>query len=405
ALRGRPVQDAHALRGDARLLDRGALVLARRGRWLQGGHVRGQGRGRLLDLQVRGRDPPRPARTGDGVSGPDPHVHRGGAPRGGGRRGPTRPLRPADRRLPVLRTGRTVGEHDRFGGAHHPRPDGHRGVDAGREVTAPEPREGDARPPRTAVRAEARRATGRDRLRAPLAGGIGRALGEDPHLQLPAAPRHRPPDQADRTQPGRGARRGPARVHRRARRRGEAAAPPGADGRGRLLMPAAAAGRVREALEAASDAFAAAGVDTPRLDAELLLAEATGCDRAQLAAEPEASVDAGAARRFGSMVRRRVRREPVAYILGRKGFRHLDLAVDSRALIPRPETELLVEIALELDPRSVLDVGTGSGAVALAVADELPTVEVVATDTSERALELARENAARLALADRVRFE
>jgi release factor glutamine methyltransferase len=170
-------------------------------------------------------------------------------------------------------------------------------------------------------------------------------------------------------------------------------------------MPAAAAGRVREALEAASDAFAAAGVDTPRLDAELLLAEATGCDRAQLAAEPEASVDAGAARRFGSMVRRRVRREPVAYILGRKGFRHLDLAVDSRALIPRPETELLVEIALELDPRSVLDVGTGSGAVALAVADELPTAEVVATDTSERALELARENAARLELADRVDFE
>jgi release factor glutamine methyltransferase len=170
-------------------------------------------------------------------------------------------------------------------------------------------------------------------------------------------------------------------------------------------MPAAVAGRVHEALEAASDAFKAAGVDTPRLDAEVLLAEATGCDRARLAAEPEAPVDAGAARRFGSMVRRRVRREPVAYILGRKGFRHLDLAVDTRALIPRPETELLVEIALELQPRSVLDVGTGSGAVALAVADELREAEVVATDTSEEALELARENAEGLALADRVDFE
>jgi release factor glutamine methyltransferase len=170
-------------------------------------------------------------------------------------------------------------------------------------------------------------------------------------------------------------------------------------------MPAAVAGRVREALEAASDAFEAAGVDKPRLDAEVLLAEATGFDRARLAAEPDASVDSGAARRFGAMVRRRVRREPVAYILGRKGFRHLDLWVDSRALIPRPETELLVEIAVELEPGSVLDVGTGSGAVALAVADELPEADVTATDTSEDALALARENAERLGLAERVAFE
>ena len=170
-------------------------------------------------------------------------------------------------------------------------------------------------------------------------------------------------------------------------------------------MTPAAAGQVREAIEAASDAFAAAGVDSPRLDAELLLAEATGLDRAQLAAEPDAAVDAGAARRFGAMVRRRVRREPVAYILGRRGFRHLELAVDSRALLPRPETELLVEIALELEPGSVLDVGTGSGAVALAVADEIPGAEVTATDTSEDALALARENAERLGLAGRVAFE
>jgi release factor glutamine methyltransferase len=170
-------------------------------------------------------------------------------------------------------------------------------------------------------------------------------------------------------------------------------------------MPVAVAGRVRQALEAASDAFTAAGVDSPRLDAEVLLAEATGMDRAQLAADPDAAVDAGAARRFGAMVRRRIRREPVAYIVGRKGFRHLDLAVDGRALIPRPETELLVEIALELAPHSVLDVGTGSGAVALAIADELPESEVVATDTSEAALSLARENAERLGLADHVTFE
>jgi release factor glutamine methyltransferase len=111
-----------------------------------------------------------------------------------------------------------------------------------------------------------------------------------------------------------------------------------------------------------------------------------------------------AARLFGEMVRRRLRREPVAYILGRKGFRHLDLAVDRRVLIPRPETELLVEVALEREPASLLDLGTGSGAIALAVADELPGCAVTATDTSADALAVARENAERLGLADRVRF-
>jgi release factor glutamine methyltransferase len=164
-------------------------------------------------------------------------------------------------------------------------------------------------------------------------------------------------------------------------------------------------GTAREALASASDALTAAGVTDARLDAELLLADATGWDRARLAAEPEAGVERGAARRFGEMVRRRVRREPVAYILGRKGFRGLELAVDGRALIPRPETELLVEIALELAPRTVLDVGTGSGAVALAIADELPDCEVTGTDTSIDALTLARENAERLGINGRVRFE
>ncbi len=160
----------------------------------------------------------------------------------------------------------------------------------------------------------------------------------------------------------------------------------------------------REALSAAVDALRAAGVESPRLDAELLLAEATGWDRARLAAEPEAGVPADAARRFGEMGRRRLRREPVAYILGRKGFRNLELAVDRRVLVPRPETELLVELAVEVSPRRVLDMGTGSGAIALAVADELAGCEVVATDTSPAALEVARANAERLGFAERVEF-
>ncbi len=161
---------------------------------------------------------------------------------------------------------------------------------------------------------------------------------------------------------------------------------------------------VREALTASADALKAAGVEDPRLDAEILLAEANGWDRAALVANPAADVPPLAARRFGEMVRRRLRREPVAYILGHKGFRRIELAVDRRVLIPRPETELLVELALELQPGSVLDVGTGSGAIALAIADELPACRVTATDTSTAALEVAAANAEHLGFGDRVRF-
>jgi release factor glutamine methyltransferase len=171
------------------------------------------------------------------------------------------------------------------------------------------------------------------------------------------------------------------------------------------MTPApASAGTIRDALGSAADALTAAGVPDARFDAEVLLAEATRADRVALAADPEAGVPADAARAFGAMVRRRLRREPVAYILGRRGFRRIDLAVDRRVLIPRPETEGLVELALEMEPARVLDVGTGSGAVALAVAAELPGAEVTATDTSPGALLVARENARRLGLADRVRL-
>ena len=133
-----------------------------------------------------------------------------------------------------------------------------------------------------------------------------------------------------------------------------------------------------------------------------MLAEATGWDRAQIAAEPELRLPVGASREFAEMVRRRVRREPVAYILGRRGFRRLELVVDRRVLIPRPETELLVEIAVEIEATSVIDVGTGSGAIALAVADELPAARVSAIDTSMAALRVAQVNTERLGLADRV---
>ncbi len=159
---------------------------------------------------------------------------------------------------------------------------------------------------------------------------------------------------------------------------------------------------VRDALEAAVGAFDAAGCETARLDAEVLLAQATGWDRAHLTAEPEARLPVGASRTFAEMVRRRIRREPVAYILGRKGFRRVELLVDGRVLIPRPETELLVDLAIELGAAKVLDVGTGSGAIALAVADEIEDARVTAVDTSFDAVRVAQANTARLGLADRV---
>jgi release factor glutamine methyltransferase len=162
---------------------------------------------------------------------------------------------------------------------------------------------------------------------------------------------------------------------------------------------------VGDALGAATDALVAMGVPEGRLDAEVLLAAASGRGRASLIADPSGPVPPAVARLYGEFVRRRLRREPVAYIVGSKGFRRIELAVDRRVLVPRPETELLVEVALERRPGRVLDVGTGSGAIALALAAEMPEAAIVATDTSSGALEVARANAARLGLAERVHFE
>jgi release factor glutamine methyltransferase len=157
---------------------------------------------------------------------------------------------------------------------------------------------------------------------------------------------------------------------------------------------------VRDALEGATGAIAAAGCETPRLDAEVMLAHALGVPRERMMIERELSVQGPAVRAFQDAVRRRTReREPVAYIVGRRSFRRLEVFVDRRVLIPRPETELLVEIGLRLSGGArVLDLGTGSGAVALALKDERPDLAVAGSDVDAGALELARANGRRLGL-------
>ncbi len=166
------------------------------------------------------------------------------------------------------------------------------------------------------------------------------------------------------------------------------------------MSEAVAAGRtVSQALVDATARLAGAGCDTPRLDAEVLLAHVLGVDRSRLVLDAHSGLEAADLTRFEALVARREAREPVAYMLGRKEFRRIELVVDRRVLIPRPETELLVEVGLGLaSGASVVDVGTGSGAVALALADERPDLSIVATDVSADALAVARENGRRLGL-------
>jgi len=161
-------------------------------------------------------------------------------------------------------------------------------------------------------------------------------------------------------------------------------------------------------LEAAAARLTKAGVTEPALDAELLLRHVTGWDRATLLAETKAELGEPAAARYLALVDERARRRPLQHLTGVQAFWRHEFRVTPDVLIPRPETEVLVEAALGLlrstsDPH-VVDVGTGSGCIALSLAKELPNAEIHATEISLAALAVAEDNARRLGLADRVWF-
>ena len=166
---------------------------------------------------------------------------------------------------------------------------------------------------------------------------------------------------------------------------------------------------VGEALAHGTHVLAEAGIDTARLEAELLLAKACDdCARALLYMELRRELSPEAEEGYEALLQRRARREPLAYVLGHWGFRRLTLKTDKRALVPRPETEIVVERALEhlngLKDPAVLDVGTGTGAIALAIVDEHPRAQVTAIDASQDALALARENLDLLGINGRVKL-
>jgi release factor glutamine methyltransferase len=180
-----------------------------------------------------------------------------------------------------------------------------------------------------------------------------------------------------------------------------------------VTRPAQLAGPDQEtvgrAVAEATAALRAAGVESPRLEAELLLAGTLGIERSALRLAPDRALLPKERATYDAGIARRSQREPIQYILGRASFRTLELEVDRRVLIPRPETELLAGAVLEWSERSGrhgsdADIGTGSGAIALSLAVEGRFAAIVATDVSPDALAVARSNAKRLGLGERVEF-
>jgi release factor glutamine methyltransferase len=167
---------------------------------------------------------------------------------------------------------------------------------------------------------------------------------------------------------------------------------------------------VRDILNESTKALEAADIPSARLDAEVLLSFCLGCDRLEFYKNPVMTISETQLNAFRNLIARRLQWEPVAYITGRKEFWSFTLEVNSSVLIPRPDTEIIIEEALDVYrnftslPVRILDIGTGSGAIAIALAKEIPGAKVVATDISIAALNLAQKNAATLGLKEKIDF-
>ena len=364
AVRRRPLPDADQVRRAARLQDRGARPQRLAGGRLQGGHVRGQGRRRVQRVQVRGRACTACSACPQTES--QGRIHTSTAtvavlPEAEDVEVADRPERPPDRRLPLLRPRRAVGQHDRLGGADHAQADRPRGLDAGREVAAPEPRARDARAARAPVRARAARAAGGAGGRPPRAGRHRRALGEGAHLQL--SRRAGSPTTASsspRTTSSRCSRATWTSSPTRSPPTSAAASskPRRPDEPRRDLVEATSP--LRDALAEAVETLEAAGVDTPRLDAEVLLAAVLGVDRAALHADPQQRTRHGrGAARSTTWCAAACGASPSPTSSAARTSASSSWSWTTACWSRGPETELLVELAE--NGQRVLDVGTGSG--------------------------------------------
>ncbi|MCP3978715.1 MAG: peptide chain release factor N(5)-glutamine methyltransferase [bacterium] len=254
----------------------------------------------------------------------------------------------------------------------------------------------DEGPALAAVRQDAARAAGGDRRGASRHGRYRRSRGEDPHLQFPAGPGDRSPHRFFGAQP---TRRDDRRDLPAARGAGHARTGRAAQARGRGLTT------IGQLVDAATARLRAGRVDEARDHAELLLAHLLDTDRGGVFVRRADPAPAGLSARFEAMVERRLTREPFQHIVGTQEFHGLTLRCDSRALVPRPETEGLVDavLGLELPPGAVVaDLGTGSGCIVVALAVRQPGLRLLGLDRSADALALARENVALHGVEDRV---